>query len=173
MVTSRGLIPKGPLQDCCCQCPSPNGETLLTHTSTGDPPTLAGSSGSVTCGVTASFLWVFSSVQSLSHVRLVEIPWTAALQASPSFTNSQSLFKLMPMGVGDAIQSSHPLSSPSPPAFNLSVSWCAQDFVCALQDWSLCFLQSCGSPIIKFHWTSRPDSQEIPSLSVRSPGWKA
>ena len=75
--------------------------------------------------------------------------------------------------VGDAIQPSHPLSSPSPPAFNLSVSWFAQDFVCALQDWSLSFPQSCRSPIIKFHWTSRPDSQGIPSLSVRSPGWKA
>ena len=31
-------------------------------------------------------------------------------------------------------------------------SWCAWDFVCVLYDWSLCFPQSCGSPIIKFHW---------------------
>ena len=31
----------------------------------------------------------------LSHVRLFETPWTAALQASPSFTISQSLFNLM------------------------------------------------------------------------------
>ena len=30
-----------------------------------------------------------------------------------------------------------------------SGSWCAQDFVCALQDWNLCFLQSYGIPIIK------------------------
>ena len=37
----------------------------------------------------------FSSVQSLSRVRLFAIPWTAALQASLSFTNPQSLFKLM------------------------------------------------------------------------------
>ena len=35
------------------------------------------------------------SVQSLSHVRLFETPWTAAPQASLSFTNSQSLLKLM------------------------------------------------------------------------------
>ena len=36
-------------------------------------------------------------------------------------TNSRSLLKLMSTyGVGDAIQPSHPLSSPSPPAFNLS-----------------------------------------------------
>ena len=37
----------------------------------------------------------FSSVQSLSHVRLFATPWTAAHQASLSITNSQSLLKLM------------------------------------------------------------------------------
>ena len=36
-----------------------------------------------------------SSVQSLSHVRLFETPWTTACQASLSITNSQSLLKLM------------------------------------------------------------------------------
>ena len=40
--------------------------------------------------------------------------------ASLSITNSQSLLKLIVHKVSDAIQSSHPLSSPSPPAFNLS-----------------------------------------------------
>ena len=39
------------------------------------------------------FIW-FSSVQSLSRVRLFATPWTAAHQASPSITNSQSLLKL-------------------------------------------------------------------------------
>ena len=34
-------------------------------------------------------------VQSLSHVQLFATPWSAALQASPSFTISQSLLKLM------------------------------------------------------------------------------
>ena len=53
------------------------------------------------------------SVQSLSRVRLFATPWTAARQASLSITNTLSLL------VGDAIQPSHPLSSPSP-AFNLS-----------------------------------------------------
>ena len=128
----------------------------------------------------------FQSVQSLSHVRLIVTPWTAALQASLSITNSQGLLKFMsirsvmpsnhlilchplllppsifpsissvqfssvsqssltlcrPMDcstpglpvhhqlpvftqthdhlVSDAIQPSHPLSSLSPPAFNLS-----------------------------------------------------
>ena len=47
-------------------------------------------------------------------------PWTAACQASLYITNSQSLLKLMSIESGDAIQLSHPLSSPSPPVFNLS-----------------------------------------------------
>ena len=36
-----------------------------------------------------------SSVSQLSHVRLLVIPWAAALQASLFITNSQSLLKLM------------------------------------------------------------------------------
>ena len=39
----------------------------------------------------------FSSVQSLSHVRLFATPWTAACQASLSITDSQSWLKLMPI----------------------------------------------------------------------------
>ena len=38
---------------------------------------------------------LFSWVQSLSRVRLFETSWTAACQASLSFTKSQSLLKLM------------------------------------------------------------------------------
>ena len=37
----------------------------------------------------------FSSIQSLSHVRLSATPWTATLQASLSIANSRSLLKLM------------------------------------------------------------------------------
>ena len=58
-------------------------------------------------------------VQSLSRMGLFATPWTAARQTSLSFTISQSLFQLM-FRVGDAILASHLLSSPSPPAFNLS-----------------------------------------------------
>ena len=62
---------------------------------------------------------MLSSVQSLSRVRLFATPWTAARQASLSITNFWSLLK--PMSIeSDAIQPSHPLSSPSPPALNLS-----------------------------------------------------
>ena len=62
---------------------------------------------------------MFSSVQSLSHVQFFATPWTAARQASLTITNSPSRLRLISQ-VGDAIQSSYPLSSPSPPAFNLS-----------------------------------------------------
>ena len=41
-------------------------------------------------------------------------------QASLSITNSQSFTQTHVHWLGDAIQPSHPLSSPSPPAFNLS-----------------------------------------------------
>ena len=60
----------------------------------------------------------FSSVQLLSCIQLFETPRTAARQTSLSITNSQSLLKLIHW-VSDAIQPSHPLSSPSPPVFNL------------------------------------------------------
>ena len=40
-------------------------------------------------------LHIIAVVQSLSHVWLLETPWTAAHQASLSITNSQSLFKFI------------------------------------------------------------------------------
>ena len=40
-------------------------------------------------------MYQFSLVQLLSHVRFFVTPWTAALQASLSITNSRSLLKLM------------------------------------------------------------------------------
>ena len=48
---------------------------------------------------------LFSSVHSLSHVRLPATPWTAARQASLSIPNSQSLFKLT--SVGSVMPSNH------------------------------------------------------------------
>ena len=47
----------------------------------------------------------FSSVQSLSHVWLFAIPWTAAHQASLSNTNSRSLPELM--SIASVMPSSH------------------------------------------------------------------
>ena len=47
----------------------------------------------------------FSSVQSLSHVRLFVTPWIAACQASLSITNSQS--SLRPTSIESVMPSSH------------------------------------------------------------------
>ena len=84
----------------------------------------AGLDGGVVC--VARAFWYrcsarrkLSSVQSLSRVGLFATSWTATHQASLSITNSQSLLKLMSI-VGDAVQPSHRLPSPSPPTFNLS-----------------------------------------------------
>ena len=57
------------------------------------------------------------SVQLLSRVQLFATPWT------PGFPVHHQLLELAHTyvhQVADAIQPSHPLSSPSPPAFNLS-----------------------------------------------------
>ena len=59
------------------------------------------------------------SVQSFSSVQLFATPRNAAHQASLSITNSQSPFK--PMSIESVMPSNHLiLSSPSPPALNLS-----------------------------------------------------
>ena len=68
-----------------------------------------------------SWLWYhfhFSSVtQSCPTLR---DPMDCRIPGFPSIINSRSLLKLMSIQVSDAIQSSHPPSSPSSPAFNLS-----------------------------------------------------
>ena len=53
-------------------------------------------------------------------IQLFATPWIAARQASLSITNSRSSLRLNVHWVSDAIQPSHPLSSPSPPAPNPS-----------------------------------------------------
>ena len=75
MADSGRAQPSSPSKNFCYQCPCPHGEPQPPPASAGDPPTLAGRSGSVSYGVTA----------------------------------------------------------PSPG------SSCAHYFVCALQEWSLCF----------------------------------
>ena len=65
-----------------------------------------------------SFDWC--SVQSLSCVQLFATPWAAAHQASLSITNSWNIPQTHEHQVGNAIQPSHRLSSPSPPTFSLA-----------------------------------------------------
>ena len=61
-----------------------------------------------------------SSVQSPCRVWLFATPWTAAGQASRPSPTPGACIKLSVYRVSDVIQTSHPLSSPSPPAVNLS-----------------------------------------------------
>ena len=72
-----------------------------------------------------------SSFQSLSHVWFFATPWIAAHKASLSITNSCTLLKQTHVHrVGDAIQPSHSLPSPSP-AFNLSQHQGIFQWVCS------------------------------------------
>ena len=48
--TLGGLTPRSTPQNYCCQCLCPHGETQPPPASAGDPPTLAGRSGSVSRG---------------------------------------------------------------------------------------------------------------------------
>ena len=115
----------------------------------------------------------FSSVQSLSHVRLFVTMWIAAHQASkvhhhfPEFTQTHVHW------LSDAIQPSHPLSSPSPPAPNSSqhqsfpmsqlFAWGGQSIGASAlasvlpkntQDWSISFRYSVWPlPIWLDSWT--------------------
>ena len=63
----------------------------------------------------------FSSVHLLNCVQLFANPWTAACQTFLSIYQFLELAQTHVHRVGDAIQTFHPLSSPSPPAFNLSI----------------------------------------------------
>ena len=109
MVISKRTYTKGHLTGLLLSVPSSLWHPLMTHTSTGDPPTLAGRYGSVSSGGTGPFCWV------LVHT----------------------------------------------------------SFVCALEEWSLWFPQSCGSPVIKSCWPSGSGFLGIPSPFPGSSGWKA
>ena len=69
-------------------------------------------------------MWI-ALVQSLSHVRLLATPWTTALQASLSFTISQSLLRLM--SIESVMASNHlilsPLSPSAPASRSFPISW--------------------------------------------------
>ena len=64
--------------------------------------------------------WRFPCCCSLSRVQLFATPWTEEFQVSLSFTITWSLLKLMFIRSVMSSNQSHPLSSPSPPAFNIS-----------------------------------------------------
>ena len=59
-------------------------------------------------------------LQSFSRIQLFATPWTTvALQSFPALHYLPVFAQTLIHQVSDAIQPSHPLSSPSPPAFNL------------------------------------------------------
>ena len=87
----------------------------------------------------------FSSVQSLSHARLFVTPQTR--HSMPGLLVHHQLPEFNQIHVhwvGDAIQPSHPLSSPSPPAFNLSrhqsrFKWVSSSHQVATVSASVCY----------------------------------
>ena len=64
-------------------------------------------------------LWSSGSIQSLSHVQLCD-PMDCSRPGFPVLHQLRELAQTHVHRGSDAIQSSHPLSSPSPPTFNLS-----------------------------------------------------
>ena len=64
-----------------------------------------------------------SLVQLLSHILLYD-PMDCSVPSFPVYHQLLELAQTHVHRVGDAIQRSHPLSSPSPPAFNLSQHQC-------------------------------------------------
>ena len=68
-----------------------------------------------------SLYWMKTSAQFSNSVTSNSLcPWTATCQASPSYHQLPEFTKIHLHWVGDAIQTSHPLSTSSAPAFNLS-----------------------------------------------------
>ena len=96
----------------------------------------------------------FSSFQSLSRVWLFVTPWATACQVSLFITNSQSPPKLM-YWASDAIQPSHFLPSPSPPAFNLSQHQGLFKWVSPLHQMAKVWEFQLQDQ--SFQWTSRTD----------------
>ena len=77
--------------------------------------------------LTATLKAVFSSVQLLSRVLLFMTPWTAAVQASLSITDSWSLPKLMSM---ESVMQSNHLILCHPPVVLLTSIFPSIIYVC-------------------------------------------
>ena len=103
----------------------------------------------------SSHIIQFSSV---SRVWFFAIPWTAARQASVHHQLPE-LAQTHVHWVSDAIQPSHSLSSPSPPAFNLSQHQC---FFPRSQ-----FFASGGQSIASFSFSISPSNEYSGLISFR------
>ena len=127
-------MPKQTFPYSCRQPPRPCVEPLLTHTSTGDPLTLAGSFGSTSCGVTHLFLRVLVQARFGLYLSRLEslfppVLWKSCNQILLAFKvrfprDSQSLSQVPRLW---------------------SLTWCSEP----LQHWDNCgiiFLQFVGHP---------------------------
>ena len=86
--------------------------------------------------------WIVVVIQLLSHVQLFVTAWTAACQASLSFTISWSLLKLM--SIESMIPSNHPTIQPSHPVTHFS---CPQPFPASGSFWMSWLFTSGGQTI--------------------------
>ena len=78
---------------CCCKIA--RTERLLWCLARVGSPRQCASPNKTSCFLSLPLTYQFSSIHSLSCVRLFVTPWTAARQASLSVTNCWSLLKLM------------------------------------------------------------------------------
>ena len=93
-----------------------------------------------------------SSVQLLNHVRLCN-PMDCSTSGFPLHHQLPELAQTHVYCVGDAIQPSHPLSSPSPPAFNLSQHQSLFHWVSSSNQWSKYWSFSFNiSPSNEYSW---------------------
>ena len=85
-------------------------------------------------GLMATSKWTYSNM----HLQGLLLPVPLLLrQATANLHLKHSQVDLAQCSVGSLLLS---------PGF-----WCTQGFVCAFQEWSLCFPQYWGSPVIKSH----------------------
>lgn len=123
--------------------PDPAAGPPPTHTSAGDPRTLTGKSGSVSCGVTAPFSWVLvctrfclcppkvlpqSCVSSGSSVVGLMVTSSKGLKPHPGLLHPEPL----PLGQATAdpyLCRRHSNSQREVWLSLCGVSWCAQSFV--------------------------------------------
>ena len=108
----------------------------------------------------------FSSVQSLSHIWLFATPWTAALQASLSLTNSRSLLKLMSIEL--VMPSNHLITLPKKVclfkamAFPVVMCGCESWTIKKAESWRIdAFELWCWRKLLWVPWTARTYYQTI------------
>ena len=109
------FLPSASPQDICARITFTGTAPRISMSSV----TLKGYSGSIALIMPCVASVQFSSVQWLSHSHICD-PMACSTPGFPVHNQFPELTQTHVHRVGDAIQPSHPLLSPSPPAFNLS-----------------------------------------------------